>query len=247
MLLVSTFVYISHAEVDEEEGDKDLSSDELRGLHEKFDLNGDGKVSMPELLEYTKKAHGILGQKDITSVIEKIDVNKDDKLSLEELLPGWDASPDESLNKKMFIAADANADGDLDEKELFNLLYPEAHSSVLPLQATSAIKKKDLSGDGKLSLLEFAETSDRGTVSETERTDFNHLDKDEDGYLDHNELKDWISGQYHAEKAVMQVFDSADGDNDGHISADDLIAARERLQDVSVRHSLIAWARHREL
>eukprot|EP00913_Durusdinium_trenchii_P005363 g5003.t1 len=63
-----------------------MSAEQLRALHKKFDQNGDGKVSLTEVLEFARHMSKAIAGKDVASILEEIDTNKDGKLSLQEHL-----------------------------------------------------------------------------------------------------------------------------------------------------------------
>lgn len=83
-------------------------------------------------------------------------------------------------------------------------------------------------------------------------------DRDQDGFLDMEELRSWESGQFHTEGAmkrflrrditsIRQRVRIADGDGDGAVTAGELEAAQDRLRVRDAHFYLTEWAAHHEL
>lgn len=240
-----------------------LSTEQMRGMHSKIDKNGDGKVSMSEVMSFSADMRRIIAMKDINTVLEEMDTDKDGRLSLPELLKDmeqWGEGDEEDkherearkdIEARKFKIADVNGDGFLDKQELPALFYPETHEGVLEVTTAATLKQKDTNGDGKLSAKEFWEgdavDSEDLAISEEEQADFKKLDKNGDGSLDLEELKAWESGKFHTEEAMMKLFELADKDNDMHVTADELDAAREQIAGSDAQYHLMEWAEHHEL
>merc|ERR1711972_896443 len=68
------------------EADEAISSAQVHKLHEKFDADGNGKVTAQELAAFSKAARAEMLTKETSQFTESIDGNKDGKVSLEELM-----------------------------------------------------------------------------------------------------------------------------------------------------------------
>jgi len=249
----------------EDPGEDALSVEQLKGIHSKFDLNQDGKASLSEVYEYALGIRKDIARKDIATILEEMDTNKDGKLSVQELLADMDQQADgdeeemkeiqarKDLEVQKFKIADKNGDESLDLDELPALFYPETHEGVLELTAASTLKQKDLDGNGKLSPKEFWEgdmmdREDGGSsISEEEKQDFAKLDKNGDGELELSELKEWESGRFHTGEALQSLFNIADKDKDGHLSAQELTEGRELIAGSDAQYHLMEWVEHNEL
>lgn len=243
-----------------------LSSDQMHAVHSKMDANGDGGVSMVEVLDFARRQRHGIAKKDVSTIVDEMDTDRNGKLSLEELLRDlmvWaedgeqstdsnaEAESRKALEIQKFQLADRNADGVLDMEELPAVFYPETSDDVLAVAAAHTHKKKDTDGDGKLSSQEFWEgdgvDGEHLAISEFEDKDFAKLDKDGDGSLSVDELKYWESGAFHLQDAMHKLFEVADENQDMHVSADELDKARERLASTDAHYHLVEWVEHHEL
>lgn len=256
----------------EEEGDYDdqdieedsLTVDQLRRMHAKFDQNGDGKVSLQEVMAFSESVGKAIAGKDIGAILEEIDTSKDGSLSLEEHLNDIHNQADggdeeemkelehrKSIEAAKFKAADLNGDGNLDKNELPALFYPETHEGVLTVTVQETMRQKDTDKDGKLSPKEFWESDladgDDADLSEEEKADFARLDTNGDGSIDLQELRAWESGRFHTEDAMKKLFEVADKDSDMHVTSDELAEARDMIAASDAQYHLIEWAEHHEL
>lgn len=247
--------------------DEALSHDQLHRLHQKFDSNSDGKVSLMEIMSFARDIGKSIASRDIHTIIEELDTNRDGKISLEEHIndiksqdagvADW-TDKEEQLESQQrvfvetakFEAADTNHDGVLEEGELPALFYPETNEAVLEVASTEAMRQKDKNGDGKLTPEEFweaAEGEDDDVLSQEEKEDFRKLDTDGDGYLSKDEIRHWESGRYHTEQAMKNLFELSDKDNDMHLTAAELADAREQLAASDANYHLVEWSEHQEL
>jgi len=239
-----------------------LSPEQVHKLHRHVDLNGDGKTSVQEILEFAADMRSRIAASDVGVVMEEMDLNKDGVLDFEELVRDfeqWSEGEDESaevhaskraLEKAKFVAADLNGDRVLNLKELPGLLYPETNERVMELVTRSVMQEKDTDQDGQLSPEEFwgTEGADQDlAITEEENIDFRRLDADGNGKLSVQELKTWESGSFHTEDAMKKLFDIADKDSDMHVSAAELESAREAISGTDAQYHLLEWAEHFEL
>ena len=166
------------------------------------------------------------------------------------------------LEKQKFQLADVSGDGKLNIEELPNLFYPETHEGVLGVVTENTMKTKDNNGDGKLTAKEFwagdalDEEMRDAPISEEEEADFKKLDSNGDGFIELKEMKFWESGKFHTQQAMEKMFEIADKDKDGHVTAQELEDAREqiagltgglRTQGSDAQYHLMEWAEHNEL
>merc|ERR1712032_1634179 len=139
-------------------------------------------------------------------------------------------------------------DGVLDAGEQRGLFFPETHDGVLDIVVKEAMRQKDKDGDGKLNGKEFWDTEQ--SASEDESSEFAQLDKNNDGFIDAEELRPWESGRFHTEDSMQKMFDVVDKDRDMHVTAEELAAARKNLASTDAsfaNYHFLEWAQHHEL
>eukprot|EP00421_Protoceratium_reticulatum_P008281 CAMPEP_0168371800 /NCGR_PEP_ID=MMETSP0228-20121227/7956_1 /TAXON_ID=133427 /ORGANISM="Protoceratium reticulatum, Strain CCCM 535 (=CCMP 1889)" /LENGTH=280 /DNA_ID=CAMNT_0008384695 /DNA_START=53 /DNA_END=895 /DNA_ORIENTATION=+ len=243
-------------------GPSPLSPEKMKGMHEKIDVDNNGKVSMSEVMKFSEGMRWFVASRDAQAIMEDMDGDKDGKLSVPELLKDMDLWGDGSEAAKSeaaarrehelakFEAADEDKDGLLDEQELPALFYPEIHSGILEVTTKDTLRQKDADGDGRLTAQEFWEVP--GTEGEdhsiSEGEEFKGLDKDGNGFLDLEELKSWESGSFHTEEAMKKLFEVADKDGDLHVTAEELSEASEEIANSDAHFHLMQWAEeHGEL
>lgn len=265
------------AEGEDEEGEETsdgtsyISQQVLKKLHDKMDLNHDGKVTFHELMEYAEHVKVPLARQDVKAIVDDLEELKDDhRLSLAEVLKMLadeeDKLGDEAVAKiagrknatdlevEKFRVADANHDGYLDMDEVYAFFYPESHSGILDLQIPYLFEEKDLDHDGKLSIDEWRNNpntdglalSHGGDASEEEKQEFKELDKDSDGHLNLSEFRDWESGSFYTARAAKALVQVTDSDKDGGFSWHEMDAAHGsgHLSGHEAESLLIRWGAH---
>lgn len=231
-----------------------MSSEQLRAMHTKIDANGDGKVTFQETMDYYVHMRQEVAKKDMDM---ELDADGDGKFTFDELMKGDEAENEadkdehetyKAVELAKFGAADTNGDGALDADELPGFWHPETKEAVLQIATKASLDMKDKDKDGELTEAEFlgddvddedAETSDE------EKKHFRKLDTDGSGKLSLDELK--RSDSLHSETAIQQIFETADQDADGHITADELEAAGEKLTGTDAHYQILEWVEHHEL
>lgn len=234
-----------------------ISKKALEKLHGRADANGDGKMSMTEVLDFAERMHHIVAKNEIKEILVAMDANKNGKLTLEEFRAsshhplsqaaenevGATDDYDAELEAETFKAADSDADGELNEAELPGFFYPETNDAVLDLIVADVLKRRDTDGNGVLSAREFWEITD-GDVSESAQKDFQKFDTDGSGTLSAAEIKHWESGRFHMKESMETLFQVADIDGDGHVTAVELHKAKENgdLTGTDAGYQMSQWA-----
>lgn len=264
MMLPGVVCQDNEGAMDDQDIEDELNENQLRALHGLMDGDKNGRISLGEVLDFAKGTGQRIAAKDVATVMDEIDTSKDGKLSLEEHIADIKAEADKGDEEEQeelahrievetakFRAADRSGDDALHPDELTGLFYPETHSGVLSVTVKETLRQKDKNGDAKLSPQEFWEADladgDDGQLTEEEKADFKKLDKNGDGVLELAEIDAWESGRYHTEEAMQKLFEVADKDSDMHLTADELVKAREEIALSDAQYHMIEWSEHHEL
>lgn len=132
--------------------------------------------------------------------------------------------------------ADENGDTLLTKDEFKNLLHPdEGHEGLKDLFVHEATEDMDLNKDGKICLEEFMkhlqvlatdqEKSDQSWMSSQQENFGRFLDKNKDGVLDRDEIRNWLVPSKNAkfESEAKRLLDIGDSNDDHKISIAELI------------------------
>merc|ERR1712130_280185 len=220
----------------------DLSPEEAKEklglLIDKMDKDGDGKVTEEELTiwihyvqtkyiyddterqweEYKKHTYGFLSDDELSK-------EEEDGFSYQQML---------IRDERRFRQADQTKKGYLDKEDLTAFLHPEEYDHMKDMVIQETIEDIDKDGDGKISLTEYIgdmwlEDEDEGEEpdwGEEERKQFHDFrDKDQSGFLENEEVRDWIlpSEYDHAEGEARHLIESADSDNDGILTKHEIL------------------------
>lgn len=219
-----------------------LNPDRLSALYAKIDSEGDGKVSLDDLLQFVKFTQEVGARKGVPGLIAHLDKDGNGMLDLKEITKDLDEAEQsprveelKKLETQKFKLADVDGDGYLTSDEAIFMFHNELHDGINDLTVQDQHKLHDSNGDGKLSVEEiFGATKDE----EKEKK----LDKDGDGFITHKEFKDYLSGQHHTEDEMKAFLVAADADLDGYITERELPRALDEHE-----HHFHEWVRHHDL
>lgn len=254
-------------------GTSDLTTEHLKLLHTKMDVDHDGKVSLTEAMWFWHNMQVAAATKaDIPAIIDEIDLNKDGKLVLAEVLSplehqdGLDEEGKAEVDKSrvsqtaLFKAADSNGDGSLEGDELRLFYFPETNDDMLKSASLANLKSKDTNGDGRLTNLEFLEVQGgaatiegdgsigtKVSLTEEDTALFAELDIDGNGSLDVEEFQAWESGSLLAERDMKKLFQLADRDKDSMLTAEELEGDQAEIAESEVEPRLFQWVMNSEL
>lgn len=137
--------------------------------------------------------------------------------------------------------ADENGDTLLTKPEFRMLLHPdEGHEELQKLFVREATEDMDLNKDGKICLEEFMkhlqilaseqERNDQSWLSSQQENFGRFLDKNKDGVLDGDEIKDWLvpSKQKKFELEAKRLFDIGDTNEDHKLSSTEILEQYEQ-------------------
>lgn len=247
---------------DQEYDMEELTSEQIIGLHKKMDGNGNGQVSLAELLDFARTARQALAKSEMNAVMHKMDLDTDGKLSLKEYMEQAGPRPAhlkkelEQERKQEFNDADDNKDSFLDLDELTGIFHHHINEKTEMKLTAIAMKEKDTDKNGVLTLQEFyqhlADTdSEEGAsapepdITDEDKATFKKLDIDNSGTLTLKELKAWETGTFHSEEAMKKLFKVADKNGDSILTENELDEARTELashEHVEAHSHLESWA-----
>lgn len=238
-----------------------LKMPQLRILHKLVDGDADGKVSVGELVNFSKNMQKQVAAHQGGAAFEELDTDMDGQISMEEALKEMDEWEDEGTKeedaqapakrrereRQKFKAADADKNGVLNAQELASLLHSAHHDGVLEVEARHLLEHRDKDGDGLLSPREFWHIPDDEEMPGVNDDRFKRFDRDASGKLDLAELKEFESGGHEAEDAMRELVRLADTDGDLHLTDKELAYANKKILDKDAHSHLSQWWDHREL
>eukprot|EP00928_Gymnodinium_smaydae_P073411 TRINITY_DN56618_c0_g1_i1.p1 TRINITY_DN56618_c0_g1~~TRINITY_DN56618_c0_g1_i1.p1 ORF type:complete len:318 (+),score=90.71 TRINITY_DN56618_c0_g1_i1:51-956(+) len=238
-----------------------MTPEKLEKLHAMIDTDKNGKVSLKETHEYSKKYKKTSAQGDIQHMLSEVDSDKDGKVTMQELIADAQAEAGDNeeekagleeryrRDKEKFQAADADSDNYLAGDELIHYFYPEMHEDVAKVMSKFTMEDRDTNKDGELTLKEFwgEEDSKESDFSEEEKRDFHRLDKDGNGKLNLAELMTWETGEFHNVMSLKELLEVADADKDEHLTVDEIYDAREKIVNSEAQYSIHEWLDNLEL
>ncbi|KAI1732195.1 enoyl-CoA hydratase/isomerase domain-containing protein [Ditylenchus destructor] len=236
------------AEFDELTPEK--SKERLAKLVPKMDSNSDGSIEENELRDHIN----FMQKRYVNNDVERTWKNyKDDKIADGKL--GWqdyrdmvygpesqEISPDYAKmitrDERRWKVADYDSDGKLDRTEYGCFMHPEDCDHMRDIVVQETIEDIDKNKDGSVDLEEYIGDMYRpddypelnGKEPEwvnSEREMFKeHRDKNNDGKLDSDEMRDWIMplGFDHADAEAKHLVGIADDNKDGKLSPEEIVA-----------------------
>lgn len=141
-----------------------------------------------------------------------------------------------SRDERRWKSADADGDGSLNRDEFVNFLHPEETPKMHNIVVEETLEDIDRNGDGKISEREYIsdlyspeDGHSNNHVPEwvhREREQFrNYHDRNKDGYLDRDEIREWIlpANFDHAEAEAKHLVHESDSNKDGVLSKQEIL------------------------
>lgn len=229
----------------------DLSPEEgleqLRMIVAKMDEDKDGYVSSDELRAWLRKIQQRLMLTDAKRSWEEHGLQPDEKLTWElyshravekdGLYEDYDKTEQDAhlaRDKMRWAAVDSDKDGQLSLEEATLFFNPELDPSMHDILTQETIDELDTNKDGVIDVNEYIADLWKPTESDkdepdwvmSEREDFARIrDKNQDGKLDHAEVKEWRFPPDHTyvEAEVQHLLNECDTDKDGRLTEDEVL------------------------
>ncbi|CAH1159696.1 unnamed protein product [Phaedon cochleariae] len=159
-------------------------------------------------------------------------------------------------DRRRWATADGDGDDQLTKEEFAAFLHPEETEYMRDIVVTETMEDIDKDKDGKVSILEYIGDMYRSEDGEeepdwvkSEREQFNvYRDKDGDGFMDQDEVRNWILPQDfdHAEAEARHLIYEADSDSDEQLSKEEVLQKYDLFVGSQATDFGEALARHDE-
>ncbi|CAM0885202.1 unnamed protein product [Alopecurus aequalis] len=133
--------------------------EEMEKVFRKFDTNGDGQISRPELAAMFESMGQAATDEELSRMMAEADADGDGFISLAEFaaldaaVSGDDAAVEEDL-RQAFKVFDADNSGAISAEELASVLHSLGEKATIS-QCKRMIEGVDMNGDGLVSFEEF--------------------------------------------------------------------------------------------
>lgn len=160
-------------------------------------------------------------------------------------------------DRRRWSVADRNADDGLTRAEFTEFLHPEESPRMRDLVVSETLEDIDKNNDGKLSVDEYIGDMFRGGDDgeeepewvKNERETFSKFrDKDQDGFMNNEEVKDWIIPPDfdHAEAEARHLIYEGDSDADEKLTKEEILDKYDLFVGSQATDFGEALARHDE-
>jgi Ca2+-binding EF-hand superfamily protein len=225
----------------------DESKEKLGKLFHKVDADGDGQVTEDELKKWIQHTQNRYIREDSDKQMKQNDQDKDGHVTWDEYKKATYGFLDENegekehyaemlgRDEKRFKLADTEGDMKLKLDEFSAFLHPENHDHMKQIVVNETLEDIDKDKDGSISLEEYLgdlwPEEDRAKGEEpdwvkTEREQFSEFrDKNKDGKMDADEVKDWIlpPDYDHVSSEAKHLVSESDANGDGKISKEEMV------------------------
>lgn len=255
VLAVALLVEIVHCQEEQEQEEEEedvgqglqepaapdpLKGEQLRGLHQKMDSDGDGKVSVAEVLSFSEATRKSIAVRIMSDhVLPDLDKDGDGKLSWNEYLGVDEKTQDVEKElhapllpemRRKFLVADENEDGLLEAHEARGLFHPETNEKIMRVEVSETFSRQDADKNGKLSREEWMNQhppSVGGAASDEE--DIKASMEDMPSEMPPNEGEESTNDD-------DESFEEVDADKDGELTEEELF--RWQMDQYSVEEAV---------
>jgi len=218
--------------------DAEILEEKLRSVIPLTDTDSDNKTSVEELAAFTQKTLKKVHDEEAKFRLEILDKNKDNKVSWEEYLQSKEniGASTEEQKKRRFNHADEDKDGQLSQDEIISMFHPEERSHMYDVVIDEYMETGDSNKDGLMTLEEYKAKVQKTGKSDVEAAQkfFKMLDKDEDGKISRDEIKEWLTSlntASQAKKQSQQLMDMVDDDKDGLLVEEEVLNHKDLFSE----------------
>lgn len=199
-----------------------------------------------EWADYKKMVYGFMDEVDAAELAK----DEDQGFSYQNML---------ARDSRRWNMADIDGDRALTREEFSAFLHPEETEHMRDLVVTETMEDIDKNKDGKVSLREYIGDMYRGSESDkdeelpewvqNEKEQFSmYRDKDGDGYMDEEEVKNWILPPDfdHSEAEARHLIYESDADADQKLTKEEILAKYDLFVGSQATDFGEALARHDE-
>lgn len=241
---------------------------------DKIDTDNNGKITREELKDWIRFTQKRYISEDVERQWQAQNPTNEETISWENyqklvygFLDNMDASEDKEedgisyrymlkRDRRRWQTADLNKDDALTKEEFAAFLHPEESEHMRDLVVLETMEDIDKDKDGKLSLNEYIGDMYKGEENEeepdwvkSEREQFStYRDKNGDGFMDEDEVKNWILPQDfdHAEAEARHLIYEADADADEQLTKEEILKKYDLFVGSQATDFGEALARHDE-
>merc|ERR1719208_562555 len=233
------------------------SANDVAVAFKKFDVNGDGQISLQELTNGLRNTGINFSQQEVDVIFAVADLDGDGEISLAEfehlLGTGVSFARVEDV-KAAFFRFDKDNDGSIDRAEL-KAMMAATGKNASDSEIDALFRKGDVDGDGRIDLQEFIKLmfpAATDTLNKLQRNfkslndvkaSFRKWDSDGDGHITRLELRQVMSS--FSESEVDTVFALGDTDKSGGIDYQEFITllvpgASQTISKLSAQFKTVA-------
>lgn len=224
------------------------SKERLGKIVEKMDKDKDGHITELELKEWIKYVQDRYVIKDTDDRWKEYELGSNNLdwenfkkrtygFTEEDLAPNDERAVYKEMivrDKRRWNKADLNKDSLLSKDEFIHFLHPEEAEHMRDIVVMETMEDIDKDKDGKVSLEEYIGDMWRGDTEgeaepdwvKGEREQFSsYRDKNSDGLMDHDEVKDWLlpSDYDHSKAEANHLIFESDKNKDGKLSKEEIL------------------------
>ncbi|KAH9643845.1 hypothetical protein HF086_018238 [Spodoptera exigua] len=234
---------------------------------DKIDGDKDGFVSLVELKDWIRYTQKRYINEDVDRHWRQHNPNNDDVIPwetyrknvygfMDEMDPKELKTPNSEgftrVNAEPILVPYADENDALNRTEFAAFLHPEDHSEMRDVVVLETMEDIDKDQDGKVSLEEYIgdmyKPEDGEDEDEPDWFIFFNRDTNKDGFMDENEVKDWIAPPEfdHAEAEARHLVFEADTDADEKLTKDEILEKYDLFVGSQATDFGEALARHDE-